>query len=511
MGSAMRIDLAFGGIAAGARDAGRLADSIERAARASEAIAPSAGGGGGGRGVGGSVSQRLRFVGGPNQRLMQIAEQRTKLDQIADPALRAAVEKDLAVQEFRAKRSLALHERATKRGVDAPGLLELLGKVAGGRSGGVLKSLGGILGGGGGAAAGAGGVAGALGSVAAMAGPVGLVVAGLELAKLTVDAFIDGLKASVAELTTFRENLNRTGGTQSDVAQLTAFGLGSQAGGLAANLRQRLATDPMAMAFGARLGLGPRVAGPFGKVNEADDLVKAIEGLRRISNRDERIRIARATGTEDLLKIADVSEGVFSQMKEDAITLGKVMDPKGAQAAVDLAAQWGRAQQMFKAGLTAFFKPIMPVLSAVIGNITNYMRTAISNWESGPGKVVNALGRFFGTIIRFGDKVAGLVAKNPLVERLFKVIEFIWDSIAKVIDTATDALNKALGVDAKGRDNAVDAHTRAMQRHTDALNRSGTFGGGDRARAALGASGLGVGARTRAIEMGALNLGFWPL
>lgn len=502
----MRIDLQFGGISRGAREAGLLADNIERAGRAAQSIAPNVGTGGG------SVSQRLRFAGGPNQRLMQIAEQRGRLDQIADPGLRAAVEKDLAIQEFRAQRSLALHDRATKRGVDAPGLLELLGKVAGGDGGGVLKSLGGILGGGGGAAAagaGGAGVLGALGSVAAMAGPVGLVVAGLELAKFTVDAFIAGLKASVAELTTFRDNLNRTGGTQGDVAKLTAFGLGDQAGSLAANLRQRLSSDPTAMAMGARIGLGPRVGGAFGKVNEADDLVRAIEGLRRISDRGERTRIARATGTEDLLKVADVSEGVFAQMKEDAQALGRVMDPRGAQSAVDLAAQWGRAQQMFKAGLTSFFKPIMPVLSAVIGNITNYMRTAISNWESGPGKVVNALGRFFGTLISFGDKVAGLVAKNPLVQKLFQVIEFIWDSIAKVIDTATDALNKALGVNASGRGDAVAAHTRAMQKHADALNRQGTFGGADRARGALGASALGAGARTRAIEMGALNLGFW--
>ena len=102
---------------------GELASGLERLARAEDDLRRP------GRSLGSSGPRSLaepRFLSGPSQRLLQIADQRGRLGSISDPDRRAAVAADLDRAEQNARRS-----------IQSGGLLNLVGQ-----SNALLRGLG---------------------------------------------------------------------------------------------------------------------------------------------------------------------------------------------------------------------------------------------------------------------------------------------------------------------------------------------------------------------------------
>lgn len=132
----MALDLALRlpGFEAGLRLVDSLADKLDALATKLEAVTAGAeklgtvtggsgtggnGGGGGGRSSGAKLPKEPkepRFVGGANQRLLQIEEQRVAAQGIQDAKKRTAVLEDLDAAETRARRAIVLNQRRKAQG-----------------------------------------------------------------------------------------------------------------------------------------------------------------------------------------------------------------------------------------------------------------------------------------------------------------------------------------------------------------------------------------------------------
>lgn len=542
-----------------------------------------------------------RFLSGPSQQLARIAEQRAQLAGISDPARRAAIAKDLDIRDFQARRSLALANRRMQNpdeGLNRPGLLELFGELNGllksistGNVLGSVKSLArgfDLLGGGGlnvqqklsrsigaksagpslsdfilpsiGGGKGAGGLAGtlmggggtaggvveALGGLAGVAALAAGVIAGVVAA---VGLLVEGVKRTTAELASFREQVLLTGGTVSQNAALQTFGLGD---GLAAQFRQgtQVGADPYAQIARARVGLGAVSSSPFARVDEAGDLLKAIDGLRRITDENERRLVARQLpGGDRLLALAGMSNRAFAGMQADARLNARVKgDTRANQDASDLQASVGSYLNSIGQEITLLFRPFMAPLAESFKLIADGMRYAVGQWERF-SKLPTAVGRVFVSLSRVFDRITGGSSKFQLLQRVTDAvlvrIEMLAEWLNRLADTipyvvlslaqgvkriadmvkwtgAAGALFSAtVGKQAEDTIKAMntmiaDDEARKTRDSLDRLRDSvdhaaGVFGKSDRVRGALGPSAVTGEMRRKAIEAQALALGYWTL
>lgn len=174
-------------------------------------------------------------------------------------------------------------------------------------------------------------------------GAAGLTVEGLKMLGEIARTAAQALGEAAGAAHGFGTARMLSGGTTDQIASLRSFGLsGEQINGLSSQFRNRLATDPLAMAAAGQLGVSPQLSRAFGTQNEAQFLVRAVEGLRGIRDEEERLRVARLTGLEDLLDVAKVSEKVFQGMKRDAVAAASVFDERTQQQARDLSAELTR-------------------------------------------------------------------------------------------------------------------------------------------------------------------------
>lgn len=408
----------------------------------------------------------------------------------------------------------------------------------------------------------------AIGKVAASAGPLGAAFVGLAAVTgglvlvvgavaLGIHLFSEGLKHAIADLVSFRGALTQSGGSPGSVAQLTAFGIApDQVAGMGQAFRDRTAAgggDVYGQIGRARLGLNPTMGGPMGNPDTAADLVQAIEGLRKISDRGERLRVARMTGTEGLLGAAGTSTGVFREMRQDAGVSASIRgDKQTGQAAADLQANAGRLFSNLGAMVTAWMKPFTAPLSAFVGNLATLARFGAQHLERvsriplAIGRVAGSMGKALGSLMSIFGKLGGNSAMLNLMDRVTTFIANGLDTLANAILKFADSIPIMVGNIAKGlhgvgelianlpgggaagsalmavadkvtrdmnelvNNSAMREHSDAMKKHTDAL-RAGTFGGGPRARAALGPSALTGETRARAVETHAIALGYWTL
>lgn len=320
----------------------------------------------------------------------------------------------------------------------------------------------------------------ALGKVAALSGPLGAVTVGagalalgagvaaggLFLAFKATEAFITNLNAASGRLRSFGAASFLSGGSASDVARLGAMGLpGSEIPGMAAGLRERLGSDPLAMGLGAQLGVGAQSARPFGATNEAALLVKTLDALRaseqkaipvmgRLRAQEETLRRARILGIETAVELTRVSNSVWASMKRDAEIRARIFDEPTQQAARDYEANLKRIGEAQDNLGTATAKPFLKDWGEALGRVADGVNT-----------VADSVGRF------------------PEVSRA--IIGALVLPIG-IIDSAIRGLNALLGnAEANQQtDNATDAHTKAMLEHAKAL-RAGMTGGGQRASTAV--------------------------
>lgn len=205
-------------------------------------------------------------------------------------------------------------------------------------------------------------------------GIAGLAMEGVKLLGEAARMAAQGLGEATAAAHGFGTARSLSGGTTEQIASLRSFGLsGDQINSLSGSFRNRLATDPLAMAAAGQLGINPQLARPYGPQNEAQFLVKAIEGLRGIQNEEERLRIARMTGLESLLDLAKVSGHVFQAMKRDAQIAATVFDERTVQHARDFSAEIGRVNTSLENVKVAWADTISPQASQVADFTTNLL------------------------------------------------------------------------------------------------------------------------------------------
>lgn len=286
-----------------------------------------------------------------------------------------------------------------------------------------------------------------------------------------------------------------TGATSGEAAKLAVYSsaFGADFGGMAKTLNERITTDPTARAFGSRLGVY-NVAGPYGKVDTAGQLLKAVEGLRAITNREERIRVAQTLGIEGALPLTQVSKGTLANLKGDAATTERIMNPDFERKSAEFMAAQARVKGGWDAMTAALGENFMPMITDLMNNIADieygWAAFAKGDLKGAFGHYKNTLKSGFGFTNKLGDM------SNP--------VKGAFDFGGKARDQW----------DNKGGAEADSGDSSEMNSNTEQLKKVGLalaalteiIGGGDRARTAL-PSGLDGYALTRGVETGALRFG----
>lgn len=213
-----------------------------------------------------------------------------------------------------------------------------------------------------GAAAG-GGVLATIGSIAAMAGPVGWTVAALILAAEGAKAMAEAADHAAQNLRSISAAAAESGGSVRDVAALSVHGISrDQIAGASGGLRGRLSSDPLATLASAQLGFGPMGPTHIGSQNNAEVLLKHLDALRKVTDAEEQLRLARMLGVESSLDLIRVSDRVWADQKRAADLQARVADPASMQAARDLGGEQARITAQMEALQTAAGKAFIPLM-----------------------------------------------------------------------------------------------------------------------------------------------------
>lgn len=324
------------------------------------------------------------------------------------------------------------------------------------------------------------------------AGVQGLAaVAGTAAAALA--AFAAGLKVATDSLQAHGAARTLSGGTGAQVAFLQALGIpAGEIASLGAGLRERLSSDPQAMAAGARMGLRamPR---PYGSTNEAGLVVRFIEEMRTITSAEERLRRARALQMEAMLPLINISDQTVRALKADAAAREAIATPEALRAATELGVAFSRLRFSFESVLQALSGPAMKDVAAFVGVLADELRFFAQQLASVQGQqllrsLTNDIGAFMVTVARSAEALGILRAGTT-------------DQLLNAFQHQRKMLDQ--------RDAALGANTRAVVDNTAAL-KAGMYGGGERAQGAIPGRLRGYGFQ-RALEANALRMGAFRL
>jgi hypothetical protein len=230
----------------------------------------------------------------------------------------------------------------------------MLGRVAG-------QALGG------GAVAGMAGAAAGL--VTAAAGPLGLAVGAAGTAITTFSSLLQDASKSVGE---FNRATTTTGGTAAQTAAIAAMGIApGQQAGAAAQLREQLAHDPIAIMMGQRAGVGFQLPRPFGETNEAKLLETFQKGIRALvdtGKAEDALRVARVFNLESMVEEAMVSRRIRDARDADAQTQAEIYG-RNAQTFRDFESQGNRAAAAFANLGVAIGGQFAPAVDRAMGQI----------------------------------------------------------------------------------------------------------------------------------------------
>lgn len=299
--------------------------------------------------------------------------------------------------------------------------------------------------------AGGGGMSG--GGVIALVAEVGQAVSGVIGLGLAAKNAADAINA-------FRSEMFQSGGTAGETASLR--GINTIAGGnsaaLARQFSQNISSNPTAASFAAQGGVTD--FGIFDNTDKAKNLLKWAEALRTMSEA-EAIRSARATGTEELLRMRDVSEQTMQNLKKDAYIQAQIYSPDQVQAAADFGANWNRLMDSIKNFAVTAGQPFLRMVNSLVEGIADFFNIA-------------SLG-----------------------------LKHLWEYLASI-----PIIGKAFG-------SPGDIHSRHQEANTEALKalnatmKEGFFGGGERFRSAIPGNWSGYNAGNwsgEAAKMGAFSL-----
>lgn len=280
----------------------------------------------------------------------------------------------------------------------------------------------------------------------------------------------DAAMGAAKHFTAIEHTVRSTGGTTAQVGTLMGAGLGAaQVAGLAEALRAKISGDSFGMMAGMRLGVGPQLPGPFGSTNQAGDLVKVIEGFRKLG-RAEQTRIARMLGEvgDALIGMAAISATTFEEITMHGRMRAALITPQQTQSAADFNAKLKDMQANFGAAKDQIGSLFLPALNQLMDSLGKWALGMAIWTKENQNLMIDLLALPFG--------LAGQAAK-PWVKGALQ------DAQAK----------------------ATADNTRAVLDNTMAI-RAGIFGGGGRARSLFPSSLRGE-ILKRAIEGDSLRLG----
>ncbi len=279
-------------------------------------------------------------------------------------------------------------------------------------------------------------------------GPAGLIAKNLSLGAIAAQAFAREVSASAASMRVSGRAETESGGSQGDIARLRAFGVApGRAAGASASLRANLSTDPMAMFAAAQLGIGPQARRPFGSQNEAALLVRTLGALRKVTDAEEQLRLARILGVDSMLDELKVSDRVFNARMMDARITEQIYSPEKVQAARDLGAAEDRFAQGWDNLRTVMEAPAWRLGAEALNLAADGMQR-LAQFEN--------LGQFAAKFSPAGTPFA------------------LGDAFSKALADINNLLH--------GGSDAAEKHTAAMNRHADALM---NYGGGERSESAV--------------------------
>lgn len=251
----------------------------------------------------------------------------------------------------------------------------------------------------------------------------------VSLATLTIGAMATAAKQAADGLNAFRAAQLTTAGTGEQTALLKALGIDPAS---ARNFGQKIAHDPMASGFAARMGIYNPGGEIFGNINVATNFIQAIEELRKMPRADA-IRAARVMGTEEALRYLDVSRETWSQLKKDAEQTARIRNPQQMKSAAEFEVQMLRLNSAFDDLKIQLGVGVIPLIS------------------EGTRILANSI-RWLNEVLGIDDKMTR--RKNPQVD-------------------------------------ALDRNTASL-RELGTILKNGTYGGGDRARGAVPAGWTGM-------------------
>jgi len=250
-----------------------------------------------------------------------------------------------------------------------------------------------------------------------------------------------------------------SGGTLSESARLNALGI---SGSDARALVDRISSDPFARGAAGKMGVST-VPGPYGTLDTAGVALKVVDGLRRITSAEERLRQARILGVEGMLHLTRISETSYQAITRDADLQASVFNERRQRSG----AEFDVSRQRYDDAKTRF-KAIVeePFTEAV----TDFFNTASDLINAGTKKFDNDQNRKDNRFLRD----AGLLG-----------LDFATSGKSLPFTTLARA---AFARGDKARDGAfpVSTHVQALYDNTEALNRlNRNVGEGARSRNAI--------------------------
>lgn len=339
------------------------------------------------------------------------------------------------------------------------------------------------------------------------------IVGAFKTGELAVKTFVEGIRVAASTLRELGAAKTISGGTTGNISALTSMGIpAGSIPGLAAGVRGAMTSNPFAGNVAAGMGVAP-IPRPFGDPNEAGTLQKLIEGIAGTSSATERLTKARALEMDSILPLIEAIRRNRAAYDADKKAREGIMDPKTVQLAGDLGFSMMRVKEQFLNLVMAFGKPFLKDITAGFSTLANVLRgaaewlnknpEAVRNWIMGIAKPIGDFFQWWWNLsmgLRQIIEDFGGFPKGS-TKAMQDAMAGVWADFQKNLDD----LNKSQA-------KAIDDNTNAAKKNTDALLTlsEALYGGGTRARGSLPSNLTGVGLQ-RAIDSGALRLGYWTM
>lgn len=293
-------------------------------------------------------------------------------------------------------------------------------------------------------------------------GPEGAAAAAiLEAAKALGEALFGVAKAAQEASIDLDKLRASTGASSTQAGQLKLFGAagGFDAGGLAASIRDKALSDPIA--YGQALRSGVTYAPNGIQQNNGGQLLQLIDALRRMPEQ-ERLYTERSLGAEALDPLAHASEGQVKLLQDTGDLGGKIQTPEQVQRAADFQASIATAQAAFQNLVTSLSGPAIDALTDIINDIVKGVNQ-VAEWAA--------------------DHQGILMQMAAAIETLYGLATGNLDLVAKGIERGMAGASQELSDYGKdfqklGGDNsgdplaaALDDHGTKIERNTLALHR----------------------------------------